>query len=64
MSTELYEKKYCTSCLTEYTIQGMVICTKCQSSKSSTFLVDDRFSDLKQFKANRVLREFSKLNKE
>lgn len=64
MSTELYEKKYCTNCSTEYTIQGMLICTVCKSKESATFIVDDRFSDLKQLKANRNLRIFSNLNKE
>ncbi|GAB0881921.1 hypothetical protein [Escherichia phage BF17] len=64
MSTELYEKKYCTNCSTEYTIQGMLICTICQSKQAATFIVDDRFGDLKQFKANRNLRNFSNLYKE
>ncbi|USL83775.1 hypothetical protein A4_108 [Escherichia phage A4] len=64
MNVELIEKKYCTNCNTAYTIQGMLVCTTCQATETATFLVDDRFSDLKQFKANRNLRNFSDMNKE
>ncbi|AXC39132.1 UNVERIFIED_ORG: hypothetical protein [Escherichia phage CMSTMSU] len=42
----------------------MLICTICQSKQAATFIVDDRFGDLKQFKANRNLRNFSNLYKE
>lgn len=64
MKSLLIEKKYCTNCSKVYTIQAMVNCPECCSSESSTFLVDDRFVDLKQFKANRNLKLFSDMNKE
>ncbi|AFA44456.1 hypothetical protein [Klebsiella phage phiKp_21] len=58
----LFEKKYCTKCLTAYTIQGMICCSNCQSTDAQTFLVDDRYTDLIQFKANRNLKHFSALH--
>lgn len=58
---DLMEKKYCTKCLTAYTIQGMMCCSECHSVEVQTFLVDDRYTDLRQFKANRNLKRFSAL---
>lgn len=62
MSDILHERKYCKRCLTTYVLQSMMYCEKCESHEVDTFLVDDRFLDLRQFKANRNLKIFSELN--
>lgn len=64
MKPYLIEKKYCTKCSKAYTIQALCSCSACDSTESSTFLVDDRFVDLKQFKANRNLKNFSEMYKD
>lgn len=61
----LTEKKYCETCKKIYELQVSNSCGRCQSVVQSTFLVDERFRELQQFKANRSIKRYNDfINKE
>lgn len=57
----LSDKKYCETCKQIYVLQASSSCSHCGSVVQSTFLVDERFSEIRQYKANRQMKQYSEM---